>query len=172
MVQDPFDTNLLNYIFRTQEGTKRQPVSRESKNLEFKENFHDQNRDMYARIMAGFANTQGGYIIFGVSEKPRELKGMTNDKFENFKQEQFTETLNTKFSPEIHWETYTHNIGFRKFGIIYIYQSYHKPIIANVNGDGFKEGDIFYRYNSRIQRIKYTELRTIIDSIKSKEKKM
>ena len=51
-------------------------ISRESSWLEFKESFNWNAKDKYAKIIASFANTKGGYIIFGINDNPRDLKGL------------------------------------------------------------------------------------------------
>ena len=79
----------------------------ESKTIEFKENFNFNSKKDYFKAMSAFANTSGGYIIFGVKDKPRELVGLENDRFydfNNMKLENFAVDLNNYFSPEIMWE--------------------------------------------------------------------
>lgn len=106
----------------------------ESKTIEFKENFNFNNKKDYFKAMASFANTSGGYIIFGVKDKPRELVGLIDKRFEDFnnmKLEDFTVDLNNYFSPEILWEYNSlildNNV---KIGVIYVYESTSKPVIC------------------------------------------
>ena len=40
---------------------------------EFKISFNWNSRDKYAKSMVAFANNKGGYIVFGVKDKPRDL---------------------------------------------------------------------------------------------------
>lgn len=148
--------------------------SRESNNIEFKENFNKSNYPKYAKTMASYSNNRGGYIVFGVTDKPRTVKGMQNANFDNMEQEKFTETLNSFFSPEIEWECGTFTINTensedsaesKKIGWIYTEESLNKPVIAQKNCDGekFSNGDILYRYRARSQKIKYSELNHIIE---------
>ncbi len=148
--------------------------SRESNNIEFKENFNKSNYPKYAKTMASYSNNRGGYIVFGVTDKPRTVKGMQNANFDNMEQEKFTETLNSFFSPEIEWECGTFTIitensedsaESKKIGWIYTEESLNKPVIAQKNCDGekFSNGDILYRYRARSQKIKYSELNHIIE---------
>ena len=56
---------------------------RESFDLEFKEAFHyGDSLAEYIRSIVGMANNKGGEIIFGIKDRPREPKGLQNDKFE------------------------------------------------------------------------------------------
>ena len=75
--------------------------SRESNTVEFKESYHKSNAPKYAKIMASFSNNRGGYIIFGITDKQRRVKGLSNNSFENLSQEGFTDVLNSLFSPSI-----------------------------------------------------------------------
>jgi hypothetical protein len=57
-----------------------------------------------------------------------------------------------------------------KFGILYIEESQNKPIVAISNGgDHIREADIYYRYRGRSERIKYPELREILEQNRQKE---
>ena len=49
--------------------------SRESARREFKVTFERADLPRYAKTMAAFANAQGGMLIFGIRNKPRELVG-------------------------------------------------------------------------------------------------
>lgn len=66
--------------------------SRESNNIEFKESFNKSNFPKYAKTMAAYSNNRGGYIVFGITDKPRTIKGLQNDNFDNMEQETFTDT--------------------------------------------------------------------------------
>jgi hypothetical protein len=50
-------------------------VSREGKRLEFKQSFEAGDFSEYTKVLASFANAQGGVIVFGISDKPREIVG-------------------------------------------------------------------------------------------------
>jgi predicted HTH transcriptional regulator len=78
---------------------------RESFDLEFKENFHLGNKLLeYCRTLVGMANNKGGKIIFGITDKPRLPKGMTNDKFTTCDPAKINQTLMEYFSHEIEWD--------------------------------------------------------------------
>ncbi len=53
---------------------------RESQTLEYKESFNFAGLAEYFRDFAAFANNKGGYLIFGIKDKPRrELIGLNNN---------------------------------------------------------------------------------------------
>jgi hypothetical protein len=165
---EPFSKENLSKIFQVNPKISNRLISRESSTIEFKSNFHlGRELNRYGRTMAAFANANGGYLIYGVADKPRTLMGMTNKKFVDLEPHVLTEFLNNKFSPEIAWDAFIHYIGSKEFGIIYTYESLDKPIIAKSDGGNvFQEGDILYRYRARTERIKYSELRNIIEEQK------
>lgn len=146
--------------------------SRESNTIEFKISFNKGNTAKYAKTMAAYANNRGGYIIYGVKDNPRELVGLTNTNFENLSQEQFTEVINTLFSPSMEWDCGTLIVDDKKFGWIYAAEAEKKPVIALKANEGEKiaSGDVFYRYRARSEKIKYAEMSRIIEERTAQER--
>ena len=159
--------------------------SRESNTFEFKESFSNGNWPKYAKTMAAFANNHGGYILFGIKDKPRIIIGLQNDKFDNMPQEKFTDFLNEYFAPELNWECGTvaietkivdsdgvNNIDIKTVGWIYTEQATQKPVIAQKEKENEKisSGDIYYRYRARTQKIDFPELNRIIEERIAKER--
>ena len=158
---------------------------RESITVEFKESYNKANTPKYAKTMAAFSNNRGGYIIFGIKDKPRKIIGLKNDNFDNLNQEQFTDAINGLFSPAIEWECGTSLISISlkteneetesqtyKIGWIYTEESTNKPVIALKANDSEKiaNGDIYYRYRARTQKIQALEMAKIIDDKLKKER--
>lgn len=146
--------------------------------MEFKESYNHCNMAKYFRTMASFANNQGGYILFGIGDKPRRLlglKGKSLSQFEELKVEEFTKALLDYFSPEIKWEHCTFEFNNLSFGVIYVHQLIRKPCICRKSYDdknikySLKEGDIYYRYSGRSERIRYAELASIVDGARRYE---
>lgn len=166
----------------TSSGTLK---SRESNTVEFKEAFNKANTPKYAKTMAAFSNNRGGYIVFGVSDNPRIIKGLSNTNFENLNQEQFTDAVNSLFAPAIEWtcgileievpvkveEAETASVS-KKIGWIYTEESDYKPIIAQKANEGERiaNGDVYYRYRARSEKIKYAEMSHIIEGRAAKER--
>jgi len=139
-------------------------ASRESSILDFKANFNLANMTDYARTMASFANKDGGVIIFGIKDKPREIIGIERMRFDGIDSAKITETLNSYFQPEIDYEIDIKDWEGKYFGIIYTFPSHQKPVMAIRNwGDLVKDGEIYYRYGGKTEKIKYPELRKILD---------
>lgn len=163
--------------------------SRESNTVEFKESFNKNSTAKYAKTMAAYANNRGGYIIFGVKDNPREIVGLKTNNFENLSQEQFTDAVNSLFSPALDWEYGTFVIRTekaisgsggeteikaieKKIGWLYTEEAENKPIIAQKadSGEKITSGDVFYRYRARSEKIKYAEMSRIIDEKATKER--
>ena len=154
-------------------NTQGRLQARERGDLELKKSFNAGSFSTYAKTMAGYANKSGGFIIFGVSDKPRQLIGIT-DKMDNFPQEKFSECLSNLYAPEILWEMGVITLNELNFGYFYTFESDNKPIMAlkNDNSSNISPGDIIYRFNSRTQKIKYSELKRLFDDKIEKERRL
>lgn len=180
MKKNPLSVENISELFALN-SEKNKMIRRESVSLEYKESFNFGSMAMYFRTIASFANRNGGYIIFGIKDKPREpigLKTKNLKMFEDLKIEEFTKNLNEYFSPEIMWEHCIYEFENKFFGIIYIHELENKPAICKKNYDtkeekySLKDGDIYYRYSGRSQKIRYPELMEIIDKKRKNEERM
>lgn len=151
---------------------------RESQNLEFKEQFNLAGLGEYLKDFAGFANNKGGYLIFGVSNSPRKLIGLTEKSIEMFNgidPEKISGFILEIYSSNIEWSQEMIEIEGMKFGVFYIHPAVVKPVIAKRNegqDNTIKNGEIYYRYGGRTQKIQYSELENIImERVKYHDKK-
>ena len=138
--------------------------SRESTRLEFKESFSRAGRAKYAKTLAAFANNSGGFIVFGVTDSPRELVGVDGERFDAFASESFSGYLNATFAPELEWEAFTTRVGDVLLGVLHVAKAKARPVVALRNdADVIRESDIFYRYRARSERIRYAgEVRSLL----------
>lgn len=146
---------------------------RENTTLEFKLNFSQGSISDYAKTFCAFANNSGGVMVFGIGDNPRLPTGMTNDRFSQLEVEKVTNFLNQHYAQTIEWEPVEFEVEGKKFGVIKIEESKNKPVVCKLNTphDTAREGDIFYRYSGRSERIKYPELRSILDETRAAEQK-
>lgn len=141
---------------------------REGQKLEFKEQYNFGGLADYFRDFAGFANNRGGYLIFGVKDSPRVPNGLNDNSLEQFKKidpEKITGYLLDIFSGDIRWEQAEIEINGKLFGVFYIHEAQTKPIIAKMDEGKhqiIKNGEIYFRYGGRTQKIQYAELESII----------
>ena len=179
-MKNPLSLEVLTGIFRVSPKEPSRIINREGTTIEFKESYNHGNMAQYFKAMAAFANNQGGYILFGIGDKPRRLIGLKDkslSQFEELKVEDFTKALLDYFSPEIKWEHCTFEFHHMSFGVIYVYPLMRKPCICKKHYDAqnakysLKEGDIYYRYGGRSERIRYAELASIIDETRKNEER-
>ncbi len=143
---------------------------RESQELEFKEQFNFAGLAEYLKDFAAFANNRGGYLIFGVQNAPRIPSGLSAsslDQFEKIATERITGNILDIFSREIDWEMDTIELDGKKFGVFHIFEASVKPIIAKKDegrNQEIKNGEIYYRYGGRTQKILHAELESIISN--------
>lgn len=143
---------------------------REGQELEFKEQFNLAGLADYFRDFAAFANNKGGYLIFGVTDTPRKLSGLSDAALEQFNKidaEKITGFLLEIFSGNISWEQVNFEFKGKTFGVFRIYPATVKPIIAKKDegkDQVIKNGEIYYRYGGRTQKIQFAELENIINS--------
>jgi hypothetical protein len=172
MKRSPFDTATLDEIFKFDSDNNERLSSRESGRLEFKEAFHFGSADEYAKTMAAFANAAGGYLVYGVKDKPRILIGLKSDAFDNIDPAKMTQTLNSILAPEILWDPLVIKISGKRVGIIYIHEALTKPVLCLKTTKEVQEGAIYYRYHGRSEKIKYPELRQLLDNMRQKEREL
>lgn len=158
-----FDAETLAEIFQRNQRNSELIGSRESTTLEFKEVFSFGSLTEYAKTMAAFANNEGGYILFGIKDKPREILGINQSQFDNIDQAKLTQGLNSIFQPAIEWDITTHDWEGLSFGLIYTFPLSTKPVIAIKNSGEIKDGEIYFRYRARSEKIRFPELRKLLD---------
>lgn len=171
MSNDFKNSDEYNKIFSFHETIRDRIISRESGWLEFKESFNWNSKDKYAKSMVAFANNKGGYIVFGIKDKPRDLIGLQSNNFEDVDEAKITAYLNSVFAPEIIFEKFVITVNTQKIGLLYTQQTKSKPIVCLKNDGKLKEAGIYYRYNARSEGIKYPELKAMFDFVKEEERK-
>jgi len=167
-MKEPFSQKNLDAIFKVNLDAPDILISRESGILEFKKSFGHEILSNAMKTIAGFANNEGGYIVFGVEPKPHNAVGLSQhslEKFDEYDPEKFTTNLNNHFAPEIKFQFYKYQFQNNVFGMLYIWPSSTKPVICiNNEGNNLRESAIYYRYRGQSREIKYSELRGIIDA--------
>lgn len=137
----------------------------------YKESFGWKSLSEYFKAMAAFSNRDGGYIIFGIKDKPHELLGLKSEalkRFEEIDNQVWSTHLREHFSPEIIWEKIIFNFEGNNYGVLYTYSAKEKPVICKKDADELRKGAIYYRYNSQNSEIDYPELHNTIEEEKNK----
>ncbi len=165
-IENPLSTEMIAELLKL-DTSGRYIFHRESKNIEYKEGFNYAGWDTYLRNFSAFANNNGGYMIFGVKDRPKEPIGLGEraaEMFDSIDEEYISGEINKLFSPAINWEKQLIEAFGKPFGIIYIYKGNVKPVIAKHDDGVIKNGEVYYRYSGRVQKIEYGELNEIIEN--------
>lgn len=161
---EPFSDQNLAAIFRFDTEHPNRLITRESGWIEFKQTFSWGSKADYAKTIAAFANSRGGYIVFGVKDRPRELVGTDLAKWEATDPATISEFLNQSLGVEIEWEGHVVEVRELKVIVLYIREARRKPVIAaQSHKSSLVEGEIYYRYRGRSQRIRYSDLQNLLD---------
>lgn len=157
------DGTIVRMFSETASGSWRL-LGGESDTHECKRGFGFKHSHKWLRAMAALANNRGGYILFGVDDETHEVAGLDDDEFEKADAARFATAVRNAFDPTPEFTIRSIRIGGRTVGIIHVRPHPGSPVIAcgNIGGD-IREGDIFYRYPGQSQRIKYSDLRSLLD---------
>lgn len=166
---DALSDEMLFHIF---ESIKSGSSNFEGKDIEFKENFNWDTRYNYFKTMVAFSNANGGYLIFGIKDKPCIPLGLDEkriDKFRDKDGDKWSTELRNLFNIEVIWHRRVFTFSDKIFGIIYVQESSKKPIIClNDSKNELRKGAIYYRYNSQSTIIEPGDLERLLDDEKKR----
>jgi hypothetical protein len=135
----------------------------ESQEHECKQGFDPKKLAPVVRAIGALANNRGGYIFFGVSDKGYRVQGIDSTFIET-DIAQIVEKVKAHLSPTpsivakgiIEFDG--HAVGF-----IRVEKHDNRPVIVYRDGDGLNEGEILFRYPGQSARIKFGDLRSMLD---------
>lgn len=140
---------------------------------ECKASFRLRNSHVWLRAIAALANNRGGYILFGVHDKDATqtdgidksfaVLGLTGTEFANLDPADLTSHIKAKLDPTPRVQSTVMDLGGKTVGILYVEQHPSRPVIATKQEGDIREGDIFFRYPGQSSRIKYGDLRAMLD---------
>ncbi len=147
-------------------------TARESKHREFKQTFVPNDLSDYTKTIAAFGNADGGCILFGISDKPRQIVGAAEIPDEA----QWADRLRDDFDPEISIATKIYAVGALHVYVVETGPVTYRPVVCKrsrskrvVGRDGkprdievIREGAIYYRYSAQTRFIGYPELMALI----------
>lgn len=147
--------------------------SRESLHREFKELYEKKSLPKYAKTLAAMANTDGGFLFFGIADKPNRLVGIDPRTFPDAAT--LSNALENWFDPHFNIEIQEYEYAGLVVIAIRIQESHIKPVICKKNAtivveakkDGriekidkqlLSEGAIYRRYFGKTEQIHFAEL--------------
>lgn len=137
----------------------------ESDTVEWKLSFSWSSRSEYARTVAGLANNRGGYLVFGIDPSTNHLVGFEPDTLNERDPADISRFFDSCLQPAPRWEKVKTDLRGFRIGVIYVYEceSRSKPLICLKQlSDKVRQGDIFYRYTGRTDRISYPEMQRLL----------
>lgn len=168
---NPFDEATLARIFTPHPKNPSLIKTREGNSIEYKSTFESKKLWKYLKTVAAFANHDGGYLIFGIKDRPHEMLGLEGKSlrgFESFDPAALSDQINKFFEPTIQVEKHTYELGGKEFGLLYVFQNRIKPVICKADKMGeedkieLMEGIVYYRYGASSRPVKYPELQAMI----------
>jgi hypothetical protein len=162
---DPMDERVLRSFFAKDANGAWHCVAEETHEFECKENFNLRGFGKPLRTIAGFANNGGGYLFFGVKDKPVGFAvcGLSDDRFTETDRNKFSQTIRSALEPTPHFRVGTVKLDTLTVGIIHVDPHKSKPVIAGKTEGELIEGSIYYRYPGETRLISYSDLRAILD---------
>ncbi|QEX19484.1 hypothetical protein FRZ44_47980 [Hypericibacter terrae] len=149
-------------------------VVKESDHFECKASFGFKYQGKWLRAIAALANNDGGYIFFGVNDKDVKgpkgedlsyaVVGLDNNEFASADPADLATRVKSMFDPTPAIQIAVAKIGEKNVGVLYVHRHDSRPVIATKQDGDIKEGDIFYRYPGQSSRIKYSDLRAMLDA--------
>lgn len=158
-------------MFRETENGSLQFLPGETDEHECKRSFRLRASDKWLRAIAALANNRGGFVVFGVldpsandaTEDFFEGVGLTNDEFFQTDPSEILTRVKGALDPTPRFEVSKLTVAGRRFGFLEVFESRSKPVIVTKTDSTIKEGDILFRYVGQSSRIKYSDLRVIMD---------
>ncbi len=137
----------------------------ESSTIEFKLSLHTHgetiNKD-YLSSISGFANNQGGTLIFGIEPITHELVGI-KDKYENLDNMYVSTTVRNGLDGNIEYVFYTHRYIGVLIGFLSVKKAASRPVVVKVDSGPVKRGEIYFRYPAQTTKIEAADLRMVLE---------
>jgi Putative DNA-binding domain len=135
----------------------------ETEEHECKRNFDPKKLTSVVRAIAALSNNKGGYLFFGVSDDAYRVEGI-DATFAETDIVQIVEKVKAHLSPTPSI-TAKDVIDFdgKKIGFVRVEKHPDRPVIVYRDGEGLNEGEILFRYAGQSARVKFGDLRAMLD---------
>jgi hypothetical protein len=162
---DPISEKVLRSFFAKDGNGIWRCRAGETDEFECKQSFNLRGFGKPLKTIAGFANHRGGYLFFGVKDKPDGFAvcGLKDDRFTDTDQNSFSQTIRAALEPTPRFRVATLKLDDLSVGVIHVEPHTSKPVIAGKTEGELIEGFIYYRYPGETRPICYADLRTILD---------
>lgn len=135
----------------------------EHEECECKVDFDPKKMTVIVKAVAALANNKGGYIFFGITNAEFKVEGI-GDQFTKTDIVQIVEKVKAHLSPTpTITAKETIDLDGLLVGFLHVAKYPTPPVIVYRDGDGLKEGEILFRYPGQSSRIKFGDLRAMLD---------
>lgn len=150
-------------LFRKGDDTHWRLFRGESEEHECKQDFDPRRLAPVVRAIAALANNKGGYVFFGVGNDQCKVEGVGPA----FSQTDIADIVNKVKAhlaptPSIVAKGVIDFDG-RAVGFLRVEKHPDRPVVVYRDGEALAEGDILYRYPGQSARIKFGDLRAMLD---------
>lgn len=167
---DPLDERALRRLFERRRG-RWLLKGGETAGIECKTSFGLRS-GAWLRAVAALSNNEGGYVFFGISETgvrggggaKLEVIGLANNEFALLDPVIITRRLKSVFDPTPTVRRTVIEFDGRSVGVLHVERHPSRPVMATKQDQNIAEGDIFFRYPGQSARIKYSDLRALLDA--------
>jgi hypothetical protein len=171
----PVDLETLSNMFAKDKSGVWRFVAGETDQHECKLGFGFKHSGQWLKAIAALANNRGGYVLFGVHDKDEKaidgldrsyaVLGLEDDSFNSADPAEFAKRVKSALDPTPRFQIASFSVDGKNVGVIHVEQHPSRPVIVTrPEGDKMREGDIFFRYPGQSDRIKYSDLRGILDA--------
>lgn len=138
-------------------------VGGENEQAECKLLFDPKKLSPVIRAVAGLANNKGGTIFFGIADKTFKLEGV-GPEFAATDIVKIVDKVKAHLTPtpSITIKDCT-VVGGISVGFLRVEKHSNRPIIVYRDGEDLHEGDILFRYAGQTARIKFGDLRSMLE---------
>lgn len=158
----PTFSDLVRALFTKGTDGRWRLASGENELQECKRQFEPKKLGPVVRAIAALSNNKGGYIFFGVSNKGYYVDGVGGAFMETDVVE-IVERVKAHLSPTPRIEKGDIELDGNIVGFLRVERHPDRPIIVYRDGDGLNEGEILFRYPGQSARIKFGDLRGILE---------
>jgi hypothetical protein len=137
----------------------------ENDQLEFKASFSFAHNPFskVARAIAALANNRGGYIVCGIEDSTRRVRGLGTPEPFGCDLARWAQALKDCLMPLPIFERMLTEVEGHLVGVLYVEPAEHKPVIATKTfGDKMRNGAVYFRYPGQSTDIAYGEMTALL----------
>jgi Putative DNA-binding domain len=156
-------TDMARALFRKLPGGIWKLQDGETDQHECKQDFEPTNLFGILRAIAALSNNRGGYIFLGVSNSDCIATGINGD-FDGFDIAKLIDKAKVYLAPTPRITAKgSFELDGLTVGFIHVDAHPDQPVIVCRDGDKLAEGEILFRYAGQSARIKFTDLRSMLE---------